>query len=137
MASTVSSVDQSTWMAYKVTSFSRKWCVLSWLILDDDEHGLRMVSESLVHIRFLSGSRRWCLSSGFSIRKKGKIKVPGECFFSMHSSAWVSMLVKTIIGLCLVWIYTQTEIEMSLWLSSSFVVNLNIAELCHKDMNLI
>ena len=109
----------------------------AWLILDDDEHGLRMVSESLVHIRFLSGSRRRCLSSGFSIRKKGKIKVPGECFFSMHSSAWVSMLVKTITGLCLVWIYTQTEIEMSLWLSSSFVVNLNIAELYHKDMNLI
>ena len=71
------------------------------------------------------------------MRETGKMKVPGECFFSMHSSAWVSMLVKTIIGLCLVWIYTQTEIEMSLWLSSSFVVNLNIAELYHKDMNLI
>ena len=86
----------------------------AWLILDDDEHGLRMVSESLVHIRFLSGSRRRCLSSGFSIRKKGKIKVPGECFFSMHSSAWVSMSVKSIIGLCLVWICTPAEIEIFL-----------------------
>ena len=54
-----------------------------------------MVSESLVHVRFSSGSRRKWLSSGFSMREKGKMKVPGESFFSVHGNAWAPMSVKT------------------------------------------
>ena len=35
------------------------------------------------------------LSSGFSMREKGKMKVPGECFFFVCGNAWAPMSVKT------------------------------------------
>lgn len=35
------------------------------------------------------------LSSGFSKREKGKMKVPGECFFFVCGNAWAPMSVKT------------------------------------------
>ena len=31
----------------------------------------------------------------FSMREKGKMKVPGECFFSVCGNAWAPMSVKT------------------------------------------
>ena len=84
------------------------------VILDDDKNRIKMVSESLVCVRFSSGSRKRWISSGFFMRETGKMKVPGECFFSTHSSAWVSMSVKPITGLCLVCLCTPAEIERSL-----------------------
>lgn len=52
---------------------------LLWMI---NGHRLSMVPKSVICIGCSSGWRGKRLDSGFSMRKKGKVKIPGGCSFT-------------------------------------------------------
>lgn len=55
---------------------------------------LRIIPESVVHIKSLSGLREKHLDSGFSLREEGKFKVSGGCYFAVGHNVRVTTSMK-------------------------------------------
>lgn len=75
-----------------------------WIMTD---HRLKMVPDSLVHVKSSLGSKKW-LSFDFYLREKGKERSKSQMNVPY---LWMAMpglpsLGELVIGLCLVWVYT-------------------------------